>query len=207
MISKSIGMALFSGLMVSVAAWSTACGGGTVAVGTGGSTSSSTHSSTSTTTSSTTSTSSSSTSTTSSGSPGLACGTMTCVSDNVLGAVTLAPCCPTDANTCGLDLTPVAQFLPFTATCMELMRPGVVDTACPSQLLSIMGNMTTLPGCCAATNVCGAVADFSTLAPGLDFGCADTSGFADAGPPQSCTQDGGTSSGSDGGSDAAADGG
>ena len=135
----------------------------------------------------TSATSSSSTTTSSSSggtdaSTGLACGKSTCESLDALGAITLEPCCPTDANTCGLDLTPVAQFLPFPAMCMELMRPGR-DNACPSKTIMIQGNPFVLPGCCAAaTNVCGAVADFSSTAPGLNFGCADTSGFADAGP-------------------------
>jgi len=203
MISKPIVVVLFSGVTVAVAL-SSACGGSTVAegtgasTGTGGTTTSSTHSAT-VSSSSSSSASSSSTASSSSGgvdaSTSLACGTATCASNDVDGFVTLQPCCPSDTNSCGYDLTPLAALLPFAAGCMELMRPGTPDTSCPSKTISVMNTMVTLPGCCATnTGICGATTDFTSFAPGLDFGCADTSGFADAGPPQSCQQgsDGGT---------------
>ncbi len=217
MISKPIGVCLFSGLMVSVASMA-ACGSTTVA-GTGGSgtTATTTHATgtggttTATTTTSTTSTSTTSTSTTSTssgagGSTGsITCGTATCTSTNVDGFVTLEPCCGADPNSCGYNLAPLASLamLPFPAGCTELMRPGVATTACPSQTFTVEGQTETLPGCCSPTGFCGAVADFSTLDPALNFGCADTSGVGDAGPPQACVlpSDAGTDAADDGGSD------
>jgi hypothetical protein len=227
MISKPIAVVLFSGLMVPVALFA-ACNGSTVAdtgsttAGSGGTTATSTSAGTggtSTTTSSTATTTTTGTggSAADAGNPGtITCGTATCNSTSVAGQITLEPCCPTDANTCGFNLAPVASFLPVPAGCMELMRPGTVDTSCPTLSVSAIGQTVPLPGCCAANGICGAITDFSAYDSALNFGCADTTGFPDAGPPQSCgassdggTEDGGTDGGGtdDGGTDGGVDGG
>jgi hypothetical protein len=49
-----------------------------------------------------------------------------------------------------------------------------------------MGMMITLPGCCGA-GMCGVFADLSGTAPGLNFGCVDTSStITDGGTPMAC---------------------
>jgi hypothetical protein len=110
----------------------------------------------------------------SSGSGGM-CDLQTCPTVDIMGFITLMPCCPdTNPAKCGLDVTPISGFTGFPPGCMELNRPGNLNPSCPDKLLNLMGMMITLPGCCSG-GMCGVMADFSGFNPDLNFGCADAS--------------------------------
>lgn len=129
---------------------------------------------------------------------GTMCGASDCADVDVLGFITLPGCCPegSASDKCGLDCTQIRQFLMLPLGCVELDQAGDLDAACPDQTIDAMGQTFVLPGCCRPDMKCGNIVDLSVVAPGVSFGCVDSTPFLDGGMTPSC---GGGSGGSGGG--------
>ncbi len=102
--------------------------------------------------------------------------------------MTFPPCCVADA--CGLNVDSAASVLPVSG-CIEVAKPGDLDTDCDSIDVDVVGSAVTLPGCCQANGMCGVMVDVTALGSGLgatgpDFGCQDPAPFSDAGTPKAC---------------------
>jgi hypothetical protein len=122
----------------------------------------------------------------------LVCGTATCAPETPVPGVTLAACCPSTPDRCGLDVSSAASVLGLPAGCVEVGQPGADDATCTSIPRPSAAGAGHFTGCCRS-GACGVRIDIGTA----DFGCVDVSALLDAGAPRACGQDAGLDAGSD----------
>ncbi|MBK7585368.1 MAG: hypothetical protein IPI67_34905 [Myxococcales bacterium] len=102
------------------------------------------------------------------------CGPVPCPPKQVPNTpIVLQGCCPSFGPfVCGLDTTPISQFVPLPAACVQKNQPGKIDPTCPSQPTP---QGQSLPGCCKPSGICG------TWFGIIDLGCVET--WQTGGPP------------------------
>jgi len=118
--------------------------------------------------------------------PPVTCGTDTCQPSTYEGVIALGACC-TAQQTCGLDLSPLANVTTVPTTCTPLAQPGAASGDCPTYTTIDAGSGgIVFDGCCRPDNTCGVFVKLGAL----DFGCAAASDFVlDAGAAPSCGLD------------------
>lgn len=72
-----------------------------------------------------------------------------------------ASCCTNPGNECGVSF--------LDADCIPFDQPGVLDPACPSEVIALLLTVT-LPGCCRPEGQCG-VMEPADLGLNLNVGC------------------------------------
>ena len=116
--------------------------------------------------------------------PPVTCGTETCQPASYDDVIALAACCTTQ-QTCGLDLSPLANVTTVPTTCTPLAQPGTASGDCPTYTTSDAGG-TVFDGCCRPGNACGVFVKLGAL----DLGCVAASDFVpDAGAASACGLD------------------
>jgi hypothetical protein len=117
--------------------------------------------------------------------PPVACGTSTCQPGTYDDVIALGACC-TAQQTCGLDLSPLANVTTVPTTCTPLAQPGTASGECPTFTASADGGGTVFDGCCRPDNTCGVFVKLGAL----DLGCAAAADFVpDAGAAGACGLD------------------
>ncbi|MCC6665605.1 MAG: hypothetical protein IT375_17760 [Polyangiaceae bacterium] len=114
------------------------------------------------------------------------CGGVICPSKQVPNTPLSLPGCCLSPGNCGLDTSPISQYVPLPNACMPKNQPGKMDPSCPG-LATPQGQ--TLPGCCKPSGLCGSW--FGVI----DLGCVETWPYGGP-PPMKC---GGGSGGAGGG--------
>ncbi|MCL4754946.1 MAG: hypothetical protein KJ015_32630 [Myxococcales bacterium] len=106
------------------------------------------------------------------------CGGVPCPPKQVPNTpITLPGCCPPFGPfVCGLDTSPISQFVPLPNGCVQKNQPGTIDPTCPSQATP---QGPSLPGCCKPSGICG------TWYGLIDLGCVETWQYGGP-PPMKC---------------------
>jgi len=134
------------------------------------------------------------------------CGSLTCDPVKLIKGLdpdTIPACC-VDADTCGLDSTPLNAYgVSFSEACQPKHQPGDATTACPdSPPLMVPNSTLTFPpfkGCCRSdTRTCGYLLDKLLNVIDVGLGCVDSSPFLDGGTALDCEPGGGGASGAGG---------